>query len=198
MRNVFRHLKTYIFRGFLAIIPLILSFFVVQFIYLTIDRRVTGIIERIIGFRIPGLGILLVLILLYLLGLAASNWIGKRVFNFIDRITARIPLIKTIYKLGRQLGEAFSFPEKQVFKRAVMIEQFRPGVWSIGFVAGFVIDREAKGEKLLKVFIPTTPNPTTGFMVIVKESQVRSLDWTITEAMNAILSGGIISPERIE
>jgi len=198
MRNVFRHIKTYIFRGFLAIIPLILSFFAIQFLYLTIDRRVTGLIERIIGFRIPGLGIILVLILLYLLGLAASNWIGKRVFNFIDRITAGIPLIKTIYKLGKQIGEAFSLPEKQVFKRAVMIEQFRPGVWSIGFVAGQVIDKEAKGEKLLKVFIPTTPNPTTGFMVMVRESQVRNLEWTITEAINSILSGGIIGPSEID
>lgn len=198
MRNVFRHLKTYIFRGFLAIIPLILSFFVIQFLYLTIDRRVTGIVERIVGFRIPGLGIFLVLILLYLLGLAASNWVGKKIFNFIEQITARIPLIKTIYKLGKQLGEAFSLPERQVFKRAVMVEQFRPGVWSIGFVAGQVIDKGAKGEKLLKVFIPTTPNPTTGFMVMVRESQVRNLEWTITEAMNSILSGGIIGPEKIE
>jgi uncharacterized membrane protein len=78
-----------------------------------------------------------------------------------------------------------------------MIEQFRPGLWSIGFVTGAMVDRGSPGENLVKVFIPTAPNPTTGFMVIVKESQLRDLDWTVSEAMNSIISGGIVGPEEI-
>jgi len=198
MRNIFKHIKTYIFRGLLAIIPLVLSFFVIQFIYVTIDKRVAGIIERIVGFRIPGLGIFLVLVLLYLLGLVASNWTGKQILGLIERVTARIPLIKTIYQLGKQLGIALSMPEKKVLKRAVMVEHFRPGLWSIGFVTGVVKDSKNWDEKLLKVFIPTAPNPTTGFVVMVKESQVRDLEWSVQDAMNAVISGGIISPPQIE
>lgn len=198
MKNIFQHIKTYIFRGLLAIIPLVLSFFVIQFIYVTIDRRVAGIIEKIVGRRIPGLGIFLVLVLLYLLGLVASNWTGKQILALIERVTARIPLIKTIYQLGKQLGIALSMPEKKVLKRAVMVEHFRPGLWSIGFVTGIVTDRKNQDEKLLKVFIPTAPNPTTGFMIMVKESQVRDLQWSIQDAMNAVISGGIISPPQIE
>jgi len=197
MGTVFKHLKTHIFRGFLAIIPVGLSYLVIRFFYLTVDTRVTGIVEKFLGFRIPGLGILLVLIFLYLLGLAASHWLGRKAFSLIDRVTTRIPLIKTIYTLGKQLAEALSIPEKQAFKRAVMIEHFRTGLWSIGFVTGAVVDRGKPDEKMVKVFIPTAPNPTTGFVVMVKESQLRDLSWTVPEAMNSIISGGIVGPEEI-
>ncbi|MGB8952549.1 MAG: DUF502 domain-containing protein [Candidatus Aminicenantales bacterium] len=198
MRKIFKHIRIYIFRGLLAVIPLALTFLVVRFLYLAVDQKVAGLIEGFIGFRIPGLGLLLVLIILYLLGLAASNWAGKRIFSLIERATKRIPLIKTIYQLGLKLGTALSMPEKQAFKKAVMVEHFRPGIWSIGFVTGAVTDRKKDGETLLKLFIPTAPNPTSGFMIIVRESQVRELGWSITEAMNAIISGGIIGPKEIE
>lgn len=197
MRTIWKHIKTHIFRGFLAVIPLGLSYLVIRFFYLTIDTRVTGVIERWIGFRIPGLGILLALVFLYLVGLVASHWLGRKALNLIDGVTTRIPLIKTIYTLGKKLAEAFSVPEKQAFKRAVMVEHFRPGLWSVGFVTGGVAARENERERLLKIFIPTAPNPTSGFLVMVKESQVRELNWTVSEAMNAIISGGIAGPEEI-
>ncbi|MGQ9672467.1 MAG: DUF502 domain-containing protein [Candidatus Aminicenantales bacterium] len=197
MREIFKHLKTHILRGFLAIVPLGLSYLVIRFLYLAIDTRVTKIIDKILGFRIPGLGILLVLVFLYLLGLMASNWLGRRTFALIEGITTRLPLIKTIYTLGKKLAEAISLPEKEAFKRVVMVEHFRPGLWSIGFVTGVLSSAEGESNKLLKVFIPTAPNPTSGFMVMVRESQVRSLDWTVTEAMNTIISGGMVGPERI-
>jgi len=78
-----------------------------------------------------------------------------------------------------------------------MVEHFRPGLWSIGFVTGTLSSAEGETDKLLKVFIPTAPNPTSGFVVVVKESQVRSLAWTVPEAMNTIISGGIVGPEKI-
>jgi uncharacterized membrane protein len=196
VNRFFRHLRTYIFRGLLAVIPLVLSYLVVRLLYTAVDQRVAHLIEKLAGFNIPGLGVLLVLLALYLLGLAASNWLGRGVFSAIDRFTARIPLIKTIYNLGKQLGLAFSRPEKQVFRKVVLVEFFRPGLWSIGFVTGQVKDR-SNGEKLLKVFIPTAPNPTAGFTVIVREATVRSLDWTVQEGMNAVLSGGVIGPEEL-
>jgi uncharacterized membrane protein len=196
VNRFFRHLRTYIFRGLLAVIPLVLSYLVVRLLYTAVDQQVAHLIEKLAGFNIPGLGVLLVLLALYLLGLAASNWLGRGVFSAIDRFTARIPLIKTIYNLGKQLGLAFSRPEKQVFRKVVLVEFFRPGLWSIGFVTGQVKDR-SNGEKLLKVFIPTAPNPTAGFTVIVREATVRSLDWTVQEGMNAVLSGGVIGPEEL-
>jgi uncharacterized membrane protein len=197
MKAFYKHLKTYIFRGFLAVIPIGLSFLVIRFLYLAVDAKVAAIIERWVGFNIPGLGFLLVLIVLYLLGLAASNWVGRWALGLISMITSKIPLIKTIYKLGKQLAEAFSLPEKQAFKRVVMLEHFKPGVWSLGFVTATIQDKDKPEEKLLRIFIPTAPNPTAGFVVVVRESQVRSLDWTVPEAMNSIISGGIAGPHKI-
>ena len=197
MRKIFKHLRTHVFRGLLAIIPLGLSYLVIRFIYMAVDQKAANLIEKIFGIRIPGLGVILVILLLYLLGLVASNWFGRQIFNVIERISTRIPLVKTIYNLGKQLGIALSLPEKEVFKRAVMIEQFRPGLWSIAFVTGAITDKKS-GERMVKLFIPTAPNPTTGFTVMIKESEVRDLPWTIPEAMTAIISGGIISPAEID
>jgi uncharacterized membrane protein len=196
MKAVFKHLKTFIFRGFLAIIPLALSYFVLRFLYLAVDQRVARLIEGWLGFNIPGLGIVLVLVILYLLGLAASNWAGRGFFAVIERVSTRIPVIKTIYQLGKQIGAAIGLQEKQAFKKVVMVEHFRPGIWSVGFVTGHVTDA-ISGERLLKLFIPQGPNPTSGFMVVVKEAQIRELDWSVAEAMNTVISGGLSGPERL-
>ena len=197
MKVFFKHLKTHIFRGLLAIIPIGLSYLVIRFFYLTVDTRITKLIDRWLGFRIPGLGILLVLITLYLLGLAASNWAGRKAFGLVDLVTARIPLIKTVYTLGKQLADALALPEKGAFKRVVMVEHFRPGVWSVGFVTATLKDREKMGEDMVRVFIPTAPNPTSGFVVMLRASQVREVDWSVSEAMNSIISGGMVGPNEI-
>jgi uncharacterized membrane protein len=196
MTSLFKHARTYIFRGLLALLPLWLCYVVLRFLYLAVDQKVAPYLERWMGVKIPGLGFLLVLIVLYLLGLAAGNWVGRRLFALIEKISAHIPLIKTIYHLGQQLGRAFNRPENQGLKRVVLVEQFRPGVWSIGFVTGTMIDRK-NGETLLKIFIPTAPNPTAGFMVVVRESQVRDVSWSVSEAMNIVLSGGIVGPDDL-
>ena len=197
MKAFFTHLKTRIFRGFLVLLPLALSFLVLQFLYIAVDQRIARLFERWIGFSIPGFGLLLVLFVLYLLGLIASHWAGRWAIGGVDKASTRIPLIKTIYLLGKQLGAAFSAPEKQGLKRVVLVEHFRPGVWSIGFVMGSMREKES-GRTLLRLFVPTAPNPTSGFMLIVPESQVRDVDWSVPEAMNAVISGGLIGPEQVE
>jgi uncharacterized membrane protein len=197
MKKVINHLKRYIIRGLLAIIPLVLTYFALKILYNNIDQRAVKIIDQFIGFSFPGLGILLVLASLYILGLVASNVIGRQAFGFLEKITNNIPLIKTTYKVGRQLGNTLSLPEKQVFKRAVLVEYLKPGIWTIGFVTGTIVDRKDETEKLLKVFVPTPPNPFSGTMVVVKESQIRDPGWSIDEALSAVLSGGIIGPDEL-
>lgn len=196
-KSIFSHLKKFISRGFLAVIPLFLSYLLVRFLYLTIDKRVVDLIAKLIGFRIPGLGIILVILTLYLLGLVVSHWFGRRIFDFIERLTRRIPLIGTTYQVGKQLEVTLTLPEKQIFKRAVLVEYLKSGMWTIGFVTGGVIDRKNNEEKILKVFIPTPPNPTSGTMILVREDQVRDPGWTIKEALNAVISGGILGPGAI-
>ena len=198
MKTLLKHLKTYILRGLLAIIPLALTAFAVNLLYTVIDKRITGVVEKFIGFSFPGFGVILLLVTLYLLGLIVSNVIGRQFFRLVEGIAKRIPLVKTTYNVGRQLSSTLSLPEKQVFKRAVLVEYLKEGMWTIGFVTGTLIERSNNDEVLLKVFIPTPPNPISGTMIVVRESQTRDPGWTIEEALKAVISGGVISPKEIK
>jgi uncharacterized membrane protein len=198
MKTLLKHLRTYVLRGLLAVIPLALTALAIQVLYMTIDKRITGVVEKFIGFSFPGLGVILLLAVLYFLGLAVSNVLGRQLVGLVDGIANRIPLVKTTYKVGRQLSSTLSLPEKQVFKRAVLVEYLKPGMWTIGFVTGRLIDRGNNDEVVLKVFIPTPPNPISGTMVLVRESQTRDPGWTIEEALKAVISGGMISPAEIK
>lgn len=195
--KLFKNIKRQIFRGFLALIPLYLSYLVIRFLYVNVDQKFASLIESRLGFRLPGLGLALILVLLYLLGWLASNWAGRRLLGLVEKVMEKIPLIKTVYSLGKQLGLALALPEKQVFQQVALVEQFRPGLWSIGFVTGRIRDGRT-GENLVKLFIPTAPNVTTGFTVIVSEKDIRLLPWTVQEAMKMILSGGIVGAEELE
>ena len=197
MRALFKHLRTNILRGLLAVIPLALTAFAIKILYGTIDRRIAGIVEQIIDLSFPGLGVLLLLATLYLLGLVVSNIVGRQIFGLVERVANRIPLVRITYNVGRQLSGTLSLPEGQVFRRAVLVEYLKPGIWTIGFVTGTVVDKGNGDEKLLKVFIPTPPNPISGTMVIVRESQTRDPGWSLEEALKAVISGGVISPTEI-
>jgi uncharacterized membrane protein len=198
MKGIFKHLRTYIFRGLLAIVPLALSFFSLKILYTAIDKRVTLMIEKYLGFTFPGLGVLLVLASLYLLGLIASNVVGRQFFGLVERIANRIPFVKTVYQVGRQLSTSLSLPGTQVFKRAILVEYLKPGIWTIGFVTGNIIDNTHDGEMLLKVFVPTPPNPTSGTMVVVRESETRDPGWSVEEALKSVISAGVIGPAEIK
>jgi len=196
MKIFSNHFKLYIFRGLLALIPIGLTIFTIRIIYVFIDKRIMGLVDQYIGYRIPGLGLLLFITILYFTGMIASNVFGKKLFTILDNITSRIPLIKTIYQVGKQLSNTFSLPEKQIFKKALLVDYFKPDIWVIGFVTGEIENMDT-GKNLLKVFIPTVPNPTSGFLVILKESQTKDPHWSVEEAMKMVISGGIIGPNSI-
>jgi len=128
------------YRGLLTIVPLALSFFSVKILYTAIDKRFMLMVERVTGFTFPGLGVLLVLAVLYLLGLVVSNVAGKQFFGLIQGLASRIPLVRTIYQIGTQLAVSLSLPEKQAFKRAVFVQYVKPGIWTVGFVTGRIIN----------------------------------------------------------
>jgi uncharacterized membrane protein len=160
MKTIFNHLKIFIFRGLLAVFPLVLSFFVIRFLYLAIDKQLMDIIYKFVGFRIPGFGIGILFVFLYFLGVVASNVTGKQIFNLFEKITHKIPLIRTTYQIGKQLSDTLALPEKQVFKKAVLVNFLKPDIWTVGFVTGTIIDTKNDNEKLFKVFVPTPPMPT--------------------------------------
>ena len=199
MKEFFAHARSYILRGFLAIIPLLLCITAVLLLYDFIDKQVMRFLAHFVDIRqIPGLGILLLLITLYFIGLIFSNVIGKQVLKFFDSVTERIPIIKFIYGLGKQLSETLSMtdPQKQAFKKAVLVNSFNGNGWMIGFVTGSI--KDTNGEELLKVFVPSSPHPLTGIVFIMKPSQVMDCSWTVEEALKMVVSIGIISPEQFK
>lgn len=196
MKIFLKHLKSYVFRGVLTLIPIGLTIFAIRIVYIFIDKRIMELIDQFIGYRIPGFGLLVFIFVLYLIGMIASNVFGKKLFAVLEKITSRIPLIKTIYQVGKQLSNTLSLPEKQIFKKVVLVDFFKPDTWVIGFVTG-EFKQEETGETLLRVFIPTAPNPTSGFLIMLKESQTKNPYWSVEEAMTLVISGGIIGPEII-
>ena len=196
MKNILLHIRTFVIRGALASIPIYLSYLAIKFLRYFIDLKVTHLVDEQLKINFPGMGILILIIFLYIVGLIASNVLGRKILGMVEQITKKIPIIKTTYQIGRQLSETLSLPEKQLFKRVVLVEFFRTGVWTIGFVTGTIEDKN-KGETLLKIFIPTVPNPTTGYLAILSESQVKDPKWTIDQAMRMVISGGIIGPAEI-
>jgi uncharacterized membrane protein len=199
MKEFFSHARSYIFRGLVALIPLWLCWIVIVILYQLIDKRVITWLNQFIDIRaIPGLGILLLLVFLYFIGLIASNVLGRQVFLAIERLSERIPLIKAIYGVGKQLSESLAQTEgnKQAFQRAVLVRINPEGLWTTAFVTGTIKDKTT-GEELLKVFLPTVPNPTTGFVFIVHPNQTVDPGWTIEQALKSIISANIITPETI-
>ena len=186
-KTIFIHIKTYVFRGLLTLIPLFLTIFVIRFLYTFIDQNIMDLFDQWLGLRIPGLGLFLLLLTLYLAGILGSRIFGRQILGIIEKISQKIPLIGTTYRIGKQLAETLSLPEKQVFKKVVLVDYLKPGIWTIGFVTGTIIDTKNKNQKLLKVFIPTPPNPTSGTMVLVRESETRDPGWSIEEALKAVL-----------
>lgn len=199
MKDFFAHTRTYIFRGLIAIIPILLCFFALQLLYVLIDKKVMTFIDQFIDIRqIPGLGLLLVLITLYLIGLIVSNVMGRQILLFIEHLSKQIPFVKAIYSVGKQISESLSSTsDKQAFKKALLMETNPGGGWTVVFVTGSLKD-ETTGEELLKVFVPTVPNPATGFIVIVKASITIDPGWSVEEALKMVVSAGIISPETLK
>ncbi len=198
-KNVFVHLRIYILRGLLAIIPILLTTIAITLLYKLIDKRVMSFLDQYIEIhQIPGMGIVLVLLSLYLIGLIVSNVIGRQVLHFIGRVSEKIPFIKFIYQIGKELSESFSAAsDKQAFQKVLLVRNLVHDGWMVGFLTGKVKDN-ATGEDLLRILIPATHNPLLGYIIIVKLDQTRDPGWTVEETIKAMVSVGIIFPMEIK
>ncbi len=197
MSRLFAHVRRFIIRGLLALIPIALPVVAVYLLYGFIDRRILVLVDKTVHIRFPGLGIILLLFVLYLFGWLASNFVGRSVLGALERLTERIPLINTAYRIGKQLSGTLALPEKQIFRRPILVPYAFPGIWQVGFLTGSVTS-ESEGVTYLKVFVPTPPNPTSGFVYFIKEEETRDPGWTVEEAMQCILSGGLIGSATIK
>lgn len=196
MSPVWEHMRNMMLRGLLALVPIGLTFWIISLIYVGIDQRIAEQVARVLPFRVPGLGLLLFLATLYLVGLLMSNYLGKAFMGLVESLSQRIPIVRTTWNVGKQIAASLSPDERKAFERAVLVPYLRDDQWTVAFVCGSVTE-EGTGARLVKCFIPIPPNPATGWVVFVEEAKVRDPGWTMEEAMKAVVSLGIISPDQV-
>ena len=190
--------RTYLFSGLLVLGPTALTLFVLVRLFGWLDG-ILGVYLRFPWFdyrRVPGLGFLAMLLLLLLAGWIAHRFAGMSVLLWWDRIIGRIPIFRLVYTSAKQLGEALLSEKRTVFRQVVLVHWPHPETWAIGLTTAppprALSDRA--GEELLSVFIPSTPNPTTGFYQLVPAHRVVPLDLTVEQGIQMVVSGGVIRP----
>ena len=179
--------------GLLVVAPLWLTYVALRFFFKTLDGFFAPLIKRSFGFSVPGLGFILLVVFIYLIGMITSNILGRSLFHFWEAILHRIPFVKNIYRGAKQLIHTISLSKSTAFKRVVLVEYPRNGLLALGFVTNSVLD-ETNGKRSVIVFIPHTPNPTSGMFEIVPENEVVETGLTVEEGIKMVISGGLVTP----
>ncbi|MDH4223691.1 MAG: DUF502 domain-containing protein [candidate division Zixibacteria bacterium] len=186
-------LRNYFLSGVLIIVPLIITYLVLRFLFLNVDGLLSPLINRLIGYKIPGIGFVATLVLIFLAGIFASSLIFSRLVSYAESFFLKIPLVRTIYSPAKQLVESLTIENKRAFKLVVLIQFPRSGIFTLGFVTKKVYLKE---EEFLAVFVPSTPTPFTGWTLMFKEDEVIPLDITVEQGIEFFVSGGIASPDK--
>jgi len=205
IKRVQKSIKGVFLTGIAAVIPLGVTIYILYLIIGMMNKLVKIVPARFhpdqfLPFHLPGLGVIITLILIFTIGLVTRSYLGKKLGSFGERLVRQIPLVRGIYNALKQFVDAVFSDRGQSFKKAVLIEYPRKGLYSIAFVTG-VSRGEVQtktSQRCVNVFIPTTPNPTSGFYIMVPEGDMIGLDMTVEEAFTLIISGGIVSPEDIQ
>jgi len=195
-------LRKWLLAGLLVIVPVAITLAVLRWIIDTLDQTLLILPEawqpdRLIGVHIPGFGVLLTLAILLIVGAIASNFVGKKLVNLGDRIVARIPVVRGIYSSVKQVSDTLFSESGNAFRTAVLVQWPRADVWTIGFVTGAPggdVTTYLRGEEYVSVYVPTTPNPTGGYFVMLRKSDCIELKMSVDEALKYVVSMGVVVP----
>lgn len=199
-------IRAYLFTGILVTAPVAITFYMAYKFIFWVDRlvgqmmppKLQAYLNDILPFTIPGLGLMILIVALIVVGMFAAGFMGKFFMRLGEWIVYKLPLISSIYSLLKQVFETFLSTKTQAFNKVVLLEYPRKGLWILGLVSS-----ETKGEvkrllkeEMLNVFIPTTPNPTSGFLIFVPKTDTIELDMTVEEGIKFIISGGLVEPDN--
>lgn len=199
-----KRLRTFFLAGLIAITPAAVTYVVLRWLFFTVDGLFGAPLDNFVherfGFRVPGVGLLVTLLVILLVGVLTTNLVGRRLIAYVEEWLQRLPLVRSVYATMRQLTDAFLAQDQTAFKRVAMIEYPRRGSWGVGFVTGEVAGGPmglTEGETYYNVFLPTTPNPTSGFLLILPASEVRLLDISVEDGLKLVISGGVVVPDSL-
>ncbi len=200
-------IRAYFFTGILVTAPVSITFYMAYKIILWIDAGVGRLLPpqlktyyNDLPFTIPGLGVVVLIVSMIVIGMFAAGFVGRFFIRLGDWIVKKMPVISTVYSLLKQVFETFLSNKNQAFSQVVLLEYPRKGIWILGFVStesgGEV--KKIMNKEMLNVFIPTTPNPTSGFLIFVPKEDVVFLQMTVEEGLKFVISGGIVAPQEGE
>lgn len=196
MKKLISHIKKRLISGLLILVPLLITYFIVKFIFNSVDNLFATHINRLIQkyftdfTAIPGIGIVVSVFIIYVIGMLGSSVIITKMINLGEKMLTKIPLIKPIYSAVKQLVDALSVSSASSFRRAVYVEYPKAGVYALGFLTNEF--KDAAGNDFCSVFLPTTPNPTSGYILFYPKKDVVSSVKSVDEAFKAIMSGAIV------
>ena len=196
-------MKKYLITGLLIWVPLGITIWVLHLIVTTMDHSLDLLPpslhpEVLFGFHIPGLGMLLTFLVVIATGVLASNILGQRLLLFWERILGRIPVVKSIYSGVKQVSDTLFTPGGQAFRKALLVQYPREGIWTVAFLTGQPggdVANHLRGD-YLSVYVPTTPNPTSGFFLMIPRSEAIELDMSVDDALKYVISIGVVPPRE--
>ena len=195
-------LRAYFLAGILITAPVSLTFYLAWLFIDFVDSKVTPLIpaqynpETYLPFGMPGLGLLILVVVLTLTGALTAGFLGRLVLRTGERILARMPVIRNVYGVFKQILETVLAQQSRAFREAVLVEYPRRGIWAIAFITGRT-EAEVQNiteEEVINIFLPTTPNPTSGFLLFVPKKELIPLSMSVEEAIKMVISGGIVTP----
>ena len=196
-------LRKYIIAGLLVWLPFAATIVIVKFLIDLMDKTVLLLPPEwqpanLLGFSIPGFGVIIALSILLLTGMLAANLFGRRFVEMWERILNRIQLVRSIYSSVKQISSTIFDPSGKSFRKVVLLEYPRKGLWSIGFLTNDSMGDElcSVDDTLVSVFIPTTPNPTSGFIIMTRKDEITELNMNVEEAFKFVISMGVIIPDN--
>jgi len=195
------HLRRYLIAGLLVWVPLIVTGLIIKFLVDMLDFTILLLPpswrpEAILGFSVPGTGVVVAIVIVFITGLVAANIVGRKLFDIGDAIVDRIPLVSSIYSAVKQVMRTLLDDGGQSFKRVLLVEYPRKGLWTLGFQTGVGVGevQHRTDEDVVTVFIPTTPNPTSGFVIMVPRADAIALDMSVEDGLKFVMSLGVVVP----
>jgi uncharacterized membrane protein len=194
-------LRRWLLAGLLVLLPLMITVWVLNWIVSTLDQTLQILPAQwqpdfLLGVHIPGFGVLLALVIVMVIGAITSNFLGRRLMFWWDSLLGRIPIVRSIYSSVKKVSDTLFSEKGNAFRKALLVQWPRPGVWTIAFLTGTPGGDVARHlvDDYVSVYVPTTPNPTGGYFVMLKRADCIELDMTVDEALTYVISMGVVAP----
>ncbi len=195
MTQLFVHIRRYFLTGLLVITPIWGTYLILRTLLRTLDGILGDALQRHLAFYLPGFGIIVLVALILLIGLVATNFLGRELVRLWEELLHRVPVVRNIYSVMKSIVDAISLQQKAQFNRVVLVEFPQKGSYSIAFVTGELDEiQRVTTERMLSVYVPTALNPTSGYLIFVPEEKVMPLSMSVEDGMKVIISGGFYSP----